>query len=286
MYRVPELARLGRAFRSTAETALTETEMEYVVTCIKHVYTSHVVLQFNVLNTIDDQRLVDVCVAVEVSDADGSYVVERVVPASVARYGERAMCFVVLHRQSAVGIAEEGSAELACTLGCELQFRVVAVNPTTGEAESEGDRGYEEVYPLEGVEVSAKDFMAKVAVADFRRAWEQAGPGAEGGSAAGGGVEVMEKFGLPFKKMDEAVSAVLDYLGMQALEGTATVSPDDGNAKKGLHSLHLSGMFVGGVPVLARAMLQLDEKAGGVVLKIAVRSPSARVCRYVADCIN
>ena len=51
---------LGRAFNSSKEVALTETEMEYVVTCVKHVFESHIVLQFSVLNTIDDQQ---VCLA-------------------------------------------------------------------------------------------------------------------------------------------------------------------------------------------------------------------------------
>ena len=34
--------------------------MEYVVTCVKHLFANHVVLQFSVLNTVDDQRLRDV----------------------------------------------------------------------------------------------------------------------------------------------------------------------------------------------------------------------------------
>ena len=34
--------------------------MEYVVTCVKHLFANHVVLQFSVLNTVDDQRLREV----------------------------------------------------------------------------------------------------------------------------------------------------------------------------------------------------------------------------------
>ena len=40
--------------------AIEQTEMEYVVTCVKHLFANHVVLQFSVLNTVDDQRLRDV----------------------------------------------------------------------------------------------------------------------------------------------------------------------------------------------------------------------------------
>jgi coatomer subunit gamma len=38
----------------------------------------------------------------------------------------------------------------------------------------EGDEGgYDEEFPLEGLELNTSDFMAKVAVGDFRRSWEE-----------------------------------------------------------------------------------------------------------------
>ena len=60
--------------------------MEYVVTCTKHLFANHVVLQFSILNTIDDQRLKDVRVDVDVSDPE-VYTIQSVVTAPVARYG-------------------------------------------------------------------------------------------------------------------------------------------------------------------------------------------------------
>lgn len=262
VYKVPEFAKLGRAFRSTGETALTESEMEYVVTVSKHIFETHIVFQFNVLNTIDDQQLRNVYVNIDVSDTD-LYEVDKVVPAAIGRYGEQTSTFVsVVRKGDPVGV----------TLACELHFKVVQVNPTTGEVEGD-DKGYDEEYPLEGFEVTTRDFMAKVSVPDFRRAWE----------TQGGEGEVMEKFGLPFKKIEEAVNAVLDYLGMQACDGTANV-PQGDDAKR-VHTLHLSGVFVGNVPVLVRSMLQLDD-AVGVVLKLAIRSPNPDVSRLVSECIN
>eukprot|EP01083_Nonionella_stella_P281546 958019_1 len=65
IYAIPELASLGRVFRSSKSTALTETETEYVVHCIKHIFDNHVVLQFIVQNTIEDQRLENVSVTME-----------------------------------------------------------------------------------------------------------------------------------------------------------------------------------------------------------------------------
>lgn len=61
-----------------------------------------------------------------------------------------------------------------------------------------------------------------MSLGDFRRGWEQMG--AEG--------EVLEKFALGFKRLQEAVAAVEDFLGMQTCDGTGrsvsvSVSADD-----------------------------------------------------------
>merc|ERR1711966_19400 len=45
VYEIPELAALGRAFRSSKPVMLTESETEYVVQCVKHIFANHVVLQ-------------------------------------------------------------------------------------------------------------------------------------------------------------------------------------------------------------------------------------------------
>jgi coatomer subunit gamma len=114
--------------------------------------------------------------------------------------------------------------------------------------------------------------MAKVSVPDFRKAWE----------AVGNANEVLEKFALQFKKMEEAVVAVVDFLGMQPCDRTGSVK--NGGAGK-LHMLHLSGVFVMGEQVLGHAQIAMQGDSG-VVLKIAVRSDDATVSRMVADCIR
>lgn len=262
VYKVPELAALGRASHSSKETALTENEMEYVVSCVKHIFENHIVLQFTVLNTIDDQRLKDVIVNVDVSDSE-TYTVETVVPAPVGRYGDQCNCFVSL--------ARNGDPTPA-TFPCELHFKVVQVDPSTGEVEGDED-GYEEEYPLEALELGTNDFMSKVFVGDFRRAWEEVGNAGE----------VLEKFALQFKKLEDAVTAVIDFLGMNPVDGTRTVPHGDG--PKRTHTLHMCGKFVGNVTVLARAQLQTDD-ASGVVLKLAVRSDDKEVSQMVAECIH
>lgn len=261
IYAIPELASLGRAFRSSPPVPLTESETEYVVQCTKHVFTSHVVLQFSVQNTIEDQRLDNVTVLLDDSDSE-IFSASGEIACEGIKYGETKNCFTILERNMDAPL---GPSQFTC----ELRFTVVQVDPATGE--EEGDT-FEEEYPLEDLEVATSDFMAKVTVPDFRKAWE----------AIGNENEVLEKFALQFKSLEEAVAAVIDFLGMQPCDGTAVVKANAGGKP---HMLHLSGVFVSGQQVLSRAQIAM-QSAGGVVLKIAVRSEDAGVSRTVADCIR
>ena len=45
MERIPQLAVLGNLFKSSKPVELTESETEYVVTCVKHVFPEHLVFQ-------------------------------------------------------------------------------------------------------------------------------------------------------------------------------------------------------------------------------------------------
>lgn len=261
LYKVPELASLGRVFRSTAPVELTESETEYVVRCVKHVLDRHVILDFTISNTIEEQMLRNLTVEVEGSDPD-LYEVTASVPLPELKCGDTGHTYVLLT------IAEGNAAEPAA-FTCELKFQALDVDPATGELEGD-EEGFPEDYPLEQLNIATADFMAKVSLGDFRRGWEQMGSKAE----------VLEKFALGFKKLDEAVAAVEDFLGMQTCDGTGSVS-----SGKREHALHLCGIFVGNVPVLVRAQLNVDPQAG-CILKIAVRSDQPDISRVVADCIQ
>jgi coatomer protein complex subunit gamma len=264
VYAIPELAHLGRAFRSSPPVPLTENETEYVVNCTKHIFTNHIVLQFSVQNTIENQRLDNVTVLVDDSDseifnASGEIACEGV------KYGETKHCFTILERNVDIPLSSS-------TFACELRFTVMTVDPVSGEEEG---GSFEEEYPLENLEITTADFMAKVAVPDFRKAWE----------VTGNDNEVLEKFALQFKRLEDAVASVIDFLGMQPCDGTASIKPTTGPGKP--HLLHLSGVFVTGQQVLARAQVAMQgENNSNVILKIAVRSNDGTVSRMVADCIR
>lgn len=263
VYAIPELNHLGRAFRSSRPVQLTESETEYVVQCTKHIFQSHVVLQFSVTNTIDNQRLDNVTVLVDDSESEIFNASGEIACDSI-KYGETKYCYTILERDTSIPLVPS-------SFTCELRFTVVSVDPASGE--EEGDP-FDEEYPVEDLEIATSDFMAKVAVPDFRKAWEN----------IGNNNEVLEKFALQFRQLEDAVTAVIDFLGMQPCDGTAVVKQ---NASSKPHMLHLSGVFVSGQQVLARAQLSMQNPdTGGVVLKIAVRSDDVGVSRIVTDCIR
>ncbi len=106
---------------------------------------------------------------------------------------------------------------------------------------------------MENFEISASDMMAKVPVNDFRSAWEQIGDACE----------VKSSFALKYKSLVEGVAAVMENVGMQPCENTAVPQP---NATS--HFLFLSGVFVGGIKVLVKSRIVLDEQTGGMILQV------------------
>ena len=70
LYAIPEFASLGPIFRSCAPVELTESETEYLVRCTKHVFSQHVVFEFRLTNTLNDQLLKDVEVVMEEQDTE------------------------------------------------------------------------------------------------------------------------------------------------------------------------------------------------------------------------
>jgi coatomer protein complex subunit gamma len=266
LYKIPELATLGRVHSSTSPIQLTESETEYVVSCIKHIMSEHVVLEFAITNTISDQLLVDACIVIEQApDSPQHYDHVASVHAPILRCGATERAWLIL--RGSPGSTFGAPAHFLA----ELKFRVVEIDPATGEFEGD-EEGFPEDYPLEDIEISTADFVAKADISNFRQAWDSLEKDKE----------VLQKYSLQFKDMEVAIDAVISCLGMQPEDGTNEID----KSRIGMpHTLHLSGCFAGNLDILARAQLQVEDKLG-CILKIAVRSPQLEVSELISDCIN
>ncbi|KAL0365507.1 UNVERIFIED_CONTAM: Coatomer subunit gamma-2 [Sesamum angustifolium] len=148
-----------------------------------------------------------------------------------------------------------------------LRFTVKEVDPSTGESE---DDGVEDEYQLEDFEVVAADYILKVGVSNFKNAWESLGPDGER----------IDEYGLgPRESLAEAVSTVINLLGMQPCEGTEVV-PSNSRS----HTCLLSGIYIGNVKVLVRLSFGIDG-AKEVAMKLAVRSEDENVSEAIHEIV-
>uniref|UniRef100_A0A8C0BQV9 Coatomer subunit gamma n=1 Tax=Buteo japonicus TaxID=224669 RepID=A0A8C0BQV9_9AVES len=240
---IPEFKSLGPLFKSSEPVQLTEAETEYFVRCIKHVFTNHIVFQFDCTNTLNDQLLERVTVQMEPSDA---YDVICCIPAPSLAYNQPGMCYTL------VQIPQDDPTAVACTFSCTMKFTVRDCDPNTGVPEEDG---YDDEYVLEDLEVTVSDHIQKVLKPNFAAAWEEVGDD----------FEKEETFALSsIKTLDEAVNNIIKFLGMQPCERSDKV-PENKNS----HTLYLAGVYRGGCDVLVRSRLALGD---GVTMQVTVRS--------------
>lgn len=251
---VPELAGLGPVFKSSTPALLTEEGTEYSVSATKHITDAAVVFQFDCTNTVEEQVLEDVSVAMDLSEAP-DFAEEAVVPLTVMPFGEVSSTYVVLGRP-------EGSLALG-KFTCTLRFTVKEIDPSTGEAE---EQGYEDEYQLEDLEVGPADYIAPTPVPNFRAAWD----------ALPADAEMADDYGLGQRAgLEEAVEAVLVTLGMAPCEGTDAVPP---NARS--HMVLLAGTIVGGEQALVRLRFGIDAQRS-VAMNLVARASSPEVAEAV-----
>ncbi|XXG45600.1 hypothetical protein AAC387_Pa02g0642 [Persea americana] len=255
---IPEFSSFGPLFKSSAPVELTEAETEYAVNAVKHIYDGHVVFQYNCTNTIPEQLLENVSVIVDASEAEEFPEVASK-PLRSLPYDTPGQTFVAFEKPE--GIPAVGK------FSNMLKFIVKEVDPSTGEADEEG---VEDEYQLEDLEVVAADYMMKVGVSNFKNAWESLGPECER----------VDEYGLGVREsLAEAVSAVINILGMQPCEATDVV-PSNSRS----HTCLLSGVFIGNVKVLVRLSFGIDGPKQ-VAMKLAVRSEDQAVSDAIHEIV-
>lgn len=148
MKKLQELfAPLGKLLNTTAAVDLTESETAYHVALVKHVFAEHVVLQYNVTNTLKDQLLRNVTVEigsdegappwpslrVALSVLDSGYEVVKVIRCPELPYDGTEQVYAVLRRPAAA----EGVQLVRHSFYNHLQFDVHDVD-AEGVPEDEG----------------------------------------------------------------------------------------------------------------------------------------------------
>jgi len=256
--KLPQFLHVGDRFSSSKKVALSEAGTEYEVSCVKHVYANHILLQFHLNNTLEDQLLQGVSVALDYAAMPG-LAFDAELKCESLPFGQPGDCFICMRRTDGVPVG---------AMAATLKFLVKDIDPVRGEP-AEDEVGYDDEYNLEDLEIVAADFVKRVAVVDFKEAW----------STIGADCEVVETFSLSYASLKQAMDAVIDYLGLQPCDNSAT--PAEGSRT---HTVLLSGLFLGGVQVFAIVNLRVDSpKAVG--MRLTVRSTELGISQFVASSV-
>eukprot|EP01129_Flabellula_baltica_P010217 TRINITY_DN4296_c0_g1_i1.p1 TRINITY_DN4296_c0_g1~~TRINITY_DN4296_c0_g1_i1.p1 ORF type:complete len:869 (+),score=206.91 TRINITY_DN4296_c0_g1_i1:46-2652(+) len=235
---LPELG-LGALISSSSKVALTERETEYIVDLVKHTYENHILLEFNITNTLDVFLLENL--TIDVVPLSDSWRVTEVLPISKLPFNTTKSLFVVLQKPQ--------SELLFPTMSMlnTLKFTLNEIDPDTQEV---FDR-YPDEYTLEESSIRISDYVKAKTIGNFQEMWEELGEN-----------EQTTVSGLPTSNMEDAVTTIKSYLGLAACEGSDEVT------KKSKHALYLSGL-VGSSLVLARARMVLQT--GSVAVELIIK---------------
>ncbi|XP_073971109.1 coat protein (coatomer) gamma [Rhodnius prolixus] len=257
---VPQLAGLpGPLFHASEPVELTESETEYVVNCIKFTFPHHLVLQFDIKNTLSDQLLENVRVQIEPSEG---WRIVKEVPCPRLPYSETHSAYVILQYPEVLQLT-------VTNFGATLRFIVKDCDPATGIPDS--DEGYDDDYMLEDVEVSISDQMEKVNMDKdmFERAWE---------SSESSYSESEDIYNLPgMSSLDQAVTKVVKFLGLEPVSLGKV-------QERTSFTLSLPGIFRGGTEFLIRAKLAMG--ANGVSMQFTARSSSPEVAELICAAVG
>jgi len=247
---IPDIAAFGGVLRSSPVIELTESETEYVVTAIKHIFKSHLVIQYQVKNTLPATVLSDASVICTPADDHDGLVEIFSIPAPSIKSDETATIYVAFTRPE--------SEFLATSFANNLKFTSKEIDPSTNEP---SEQGYEDEYETESLELQGSDYVLPAFAGSFDSIYN-ALPTESDHSAE-------STFNLPeLKGLQEGAEHFISQLGMQPLEGSEVVLSGS------THALRLYGKSIVGGKVAALVRMAFSAKSG-VTVKIGVRSEEA-----------
>lgn len=276
LMQIPELKAYGTLLKSSVPVELTESETEYVVTAVKHVFKEHIVVQYDIKNTLPDTVLEDVTVVATPSEEE---VLEEefIVPAPKLAANEPGIVYVTFKKLSG-----EHSFPVTSFTNI-LKFTSKEIDPSSGEPE---DSGYEDEYQVEDLELTGSDYVIPTFAGSFDHVWEQTGANGEEVSETLqlsnmkniSGASRIRRFNVNSIRYTDltadATEQLITALSLQPLEGS------DMALSNSTHTLKLFGKTVSGGRVAALIKMAFSSKTG-VTTKITIRAEEEGVAPAV-----
>lgn len=166
---IPEMKEFGNVLKSSPTVELTEAETEYVVKVVKHIFKEHIVLQYDITNTLDSVVLENVSVLATPSDEEELEEV-FIIEAERLVQNEAGKVYVAFKKASG-----EGALPIS-TFSNSLKFTSKEIDPTTNEPE---ESGYDDEYEVAEFDLSGSDYVIPTYASNFAHLWEQVGASGE-----------------------------------------------------------------------------------------------------------
>lgn len=266
----------GGLLKSSAVIELTEAETEYVVTLVKHIFKEHIVLQYEIKNTLPATVLENVTVVATPSEEEE---LEElfILPAEKLETDQPGKVYVAFKKTGGEGSMPTSSFSNV------LKFTSKEIDPTTNEPEA---TGYDDEYEVAEFDLAGSDYVIPTFAGNFNHIWEQVGAAGEEAeetlqlssmkSIAGmcSILRVVTSSQLTDPITLDATEQLAKALSLQPLEGT------DVPISQTTHQLKLLGKTVNGGRVVANIRMAYSSKSG-VTTKITVRSEEENVAAMI-----
>lgn len=252
----------GELLKSGKQIELTTTEMEFYVTARVHIYLEHLVIQYDIKNTLTDTNLENISVVAQPTDED-LLTEDFILEGARANSAENAVVYVSFTRLP-------GAQFPLTEITNILRYTSKEVDPSTGEVQEEG---YDDEYEVDSLELRAGTYISPLYISNFSSAFDTLGSKSQSSDTY-----VFSSM----SSLQEACDNVISALSMQALEGSDTPM------QQTTHTLKLAGKAISethaGTKVLANVQMAYSTKSG-VTLKISARSEIKEVAELVSGSI-
>ncbi|ODV96250.1 hypothetical protein PACTADRAFT_49632 [Pachysolen tannophilus NRRL Y-2460] len=255
---IPEFKNYGNLLHSSSVVELTEREIEFVVEVIKHVFEDHLVLQFNIENTLEESELNEVTV-VSSPEADELYEEEFIMPIEKLKPQSKGTVYVSFTRPSGIELTSFTNT---------LSFISKEVDTTTGES-FEGDEGFQDEYQIEELSLTPGDFIIPSFTGNFTHQWDE--------------LSKIEQSGVynlsDSNDLQEIVQRLIRVLSMMPVDGSDIVT--DSNSTT--HVLKLFGKSILNSAKVACIIRLAANSSRGIMMKTQVRGEDEQLCEAIIN---
>lgn len=166
---IPEFKAFGSVLKSSPVVELTEAETEYVVSVVKHIFKEHIVLQYEVKNTLPATVLENVSIVAIPADEE-ELEEDFIIPAEKLPTDEPGKVYVAFKKTGGEGSLPTSSFSNI------LKFTTKEIDPSTNEPE---DTGYDDEYEVGDFDLAGSDYVIPAFAGNFAHIWEQVGASGE-----------------------------------------------------------------------------------------------------------